>query len=126
MSSAERDRVVAQNVAFEGQLMQTRFPSIGSICEDTSRHELVVGHLGLSCISPLYLGKDLRPWHHDFIKAYVHAELELLEEPETWMRERIKWRHINHGTDDPPLDYMRALYCLFFDGILRLAPRYSS
>ena len=127
MSSAESDRVVAQIAAFEGQLMQTRFSSIGSICEDTSTHELVVGHLGLSCISPLYLGKDLGPWHssHEFIKAYAHAELELLEkEPENWTRERIKWRHLNHDTDDPPLEYMRALYRLFYDGTLRLAPRY--
>ncbi|KAF8525615.1 hypothetical protein BU17DRAFT_62756 [Hysterangium stoloniferum] len=127
MTDVQLERVVLQVADYEAQLLCCHFPMIGSLIEDTSAAAIRMDRMGHPRILDYARPENSGPWpsSHEFLKAYVRAELELLEgAPETWQRERAK-NHTLHGdSDGAPLEYMISWYRLLQKGIYQWTPAY--
>jgi hypothetical protein len=124
LTESQIDSIIAQICDFDGQLLQTNFPAIGSLQKQDS--EFIVGRAGLSCVAPYRFRKDVGPWQSSvaFIDAHIKAELDLLEnDPDEWARERLqvaKLRNLDLDHGPNVLAYFRTWYRLFSRGINRL------
>ena len=76
LTESQIDSIIAQICDFDGQLLQTNFPAIGSLQKQDS--EFIVGRAGLSCIAPYRFRKDVGPWQSSvaFIDAHIKAAAE--------------------------------------------------
>ena len=123
MTEDQKERVVVKIAEYEAQLMGIHFPLIGSPIEDSSTGEFIVGYLGV--FGQYILRDNIGPWgsSHDFIKAHIDAQLDLLENDEdSWRKERSLYR-LHHKDDEsqpPPLEYMKSWFKLFSGAIHRL------
>jgi hypothetical protein len=126
MTDAERERVVRQVADYEAQLLCCHFPMIGSLMEDKSAAVIRMDRMGHPRILDFARPENSGPWSssHDFLKAHVRAELELLEgAPEIWQRERTK-NHSLHWDRAAPLGYMTSWYRLLQKGLHQWTPSY--
>lgn len=111
--------VVRQVAGIQAQLLQIRFPTIGSIIDEHG----TVGPLGLSATYPFNLRDPHRgPFasSKEFLEAHVRCELSLIADPNQWALQRARWQNLNGGTDDMPLAYALRWFSLLLSAILAL------
>ncbi|KAJ7917531.1 hypothetical protein B0H13DRAFT_324148 [Mycena leptocephala] len=122
MSSEQRQKVITRLAGMEAELLNMRFPAIGSLVDASG----TVGRLGLSATYPFALcDRYCGPFAaaKDFLVAHVRSELALLNEtPEKWARQRAWWSNINGGVDNISASYATRWFQLLLDGINALAP----
>lgn len=121
LDDSQVDAVLKQIFTIEGKLFQTEFNSIGSL--RAQGPQVIVGHAGLSCLSPYPFRGDIGPWQSSasFIIAYIHAECALLEDDlDEWAQERKQfadWRGIDLDRGTQVVAYFKWWYRLFSEGL---------
>ncbi|KAJ7243566.1 kinase-like domain-containing protein [Mycena haematopus] len=119
MSPEQRKDVVRQLADIQAQLLQIRFPTIGSIVDGDG----TVGPLGLFATYPFNLRDPHRgPFasSKQLLEAHVRCELSLICDYKQWTLQRTHWQNLNGGMDDMPPRYAIRWFCLLLAGIIAL------
>ncbi|KIJ53988.1 hypothetical protein M422DRAFT_24978 [Sphaerobolus stellatus SS14] len=121
-SENAQERVFAQLINYEMQLMQLSFDKIGSLLEDPFFETEYVSQL-LPPLLPWDAGESNRgPWSSslDMLRDFAHIEYDFVQnQTERWKLARASHQHLNGDEDGVPIsvEFYQTFYRLFLEAL---------